>query len=96
MHDRARRAPELGVSRQQLARAFRRGSDNIEDFGSDSGEDSRIQSAGGPFVEQDLGAHREALARDALLPRELVDLPRVVEVGGEEGHFLDFRSGCRG
>ena len=39
-----------------------------------------MQAAGSPLVEQDLNTQRKALPRDALLSRELVELPRVVEV----------------
>jgi hypothetical protein len=39
-------------------------SDDIEDLGPDSGKDSRVQTAGGPFVEEDLGRARENAAQE--------------------------------
>jgi hypothetical protein len=52
--------------------------DDVEDFGSDSGEDGGIEAAVGPLVEQDLGLKRKALSGDALLVREFVELPSLV------------------
>jgi hypothetical protein len=54
-------------------------------------EHIRAQAAGGPFVELDLDSKRKAQARDALLPRELAELPRVAGVR----HVHDGTHTCR-
>jgi len=59
---------------------LRRRCDRIEHLGSDSGEHPGIQTSASPFVEQNLGPKREALAGDALLAGELVELPSVAQV----------------